>query len=86
MIAALSEAGGVSECLDPCGVIEVGLGVSGIPCGFDEVALALYLDAVRDVAGVLGMVIESGEYVGVGGEEVDGGLRSVVCCMEGHNL
>ena len=75
VVAAMCEAGGVSEKADAGGMVDVRTIVVSEAGGFDEVAAVSYLDAVGYVAGVLGPVVEGGEDVGVGGEEVGGGLR-----------
>ena len=74
MVAALGETGGISQKFDAGGVVEVGLIVGRVSGGLDEVAFSVYLDAVGDVAGVLGAVVEGGEDVAADGEEVGGGF------------
>lgn len=86
VVAALGEAGGVSERLNAGGMVKIRLVVVNEAGGLDEVAFSIYLYAVGGVAGVLSVVVEGGEDVAVGGEEVGGGLRGVACCMDGHDL
>ncbi len=84
MVATPGDAGGVSEKLDPSRMVEMGAVVVNKPCGLDKVALPSDTNSERDVAGVLGAVIEGGEDVAVRGEEAGGGVLDMACCRKGN--